>query len=261
VCGWCPVSKGYLNTQWNRPAEVYREWRTEAVPVLCIPGLSALHVRYCAMHGCNRMLDNSLQLIARMGCTQAVKRLVRLACTKWEQAGSKGRLQCYEMKLFYAKQLHVAIPLLFAGLPPRMVFTSADKGEAWTQEELVHRLLAACHTYFTYSYNHNPSGAALMSLEHAQRDFLAATSSFRGRFPPTSHYMTTHFLDFIRCDRGAYVTVQEGPEHHHKLDRGVALRTWTNPRGSHMPFTRMEQVLRTYELRRILLERGHEPNL
>jgi hypothetical protein len=212
------------------------------------------------MHGCNRMLDNSLQLIARMGCTQDVKRLVRLVCTKWEEVGRKGRLQCYEMKLFYAKQLHSAIPPLFAGLPPRMVCTSANKAEVWTQEELAHRLLAACHTYFTFSYNPSPSGAAFVSLEHACRDFLAATSSFQGRFPPTSHYMTTHFMDFVRRDHGAYVTVQEGPEHHHKLDMGVARRTWTNARGAHMPFTRMEQILRTYELRRILLERGHQPS-
>ena len=116
-----------------------------------------------------------------------------------------------------------------------------------------------CHTYFMFYYNPNPSDDDILRLKKARDDFLTAHSSFDLRCAPTSHFMTTHFLDFVDQVRGAYVTLQEGPEHHHKLDMGVAKRTWTNPNGPHMPFSREVQMLRTYELRRILLERGHKP--
>ena len=72
--------------------------------------------------------------------------------------------------------------------------------------------------------------------------------------PPTTHYMTSHFLQFAHTDRGAYHTLQEGPEHHHKLDMDVAHQTFSNWQGAHVPYTRMEQVLYTYLLRQILLE-------
>lgn len=151
------------------------------------------------------------------------------------------------------------IPPLYDGLPSRVVFTSATQGDVWTQEELTRRLLNACHTFFTYSYNSKPRGGDILRLQNARCDFIAATSSFEQRFAPTSHYMTTHFFEFIDKDHGAYATLQEGPEHHHKLDMQLAQRTWTNPSAAHTPFSRAEQILRTYELRRILLERGHKP--
>lgn len=136
VCGWCSVSKAYLIDQWHRPAEVYRSWRTEALPIECIPGLSALHVRYCAMHGCNRMLDNSLQLIAHMGCVPQLRQMVRRACSTWEEQGGPGRLQCYQMKRFYEMDLHTKIPPIYAESPDRIAFTSATEGGTRTAKDI-----------------------------------------------------------------------------------------------------------------------------
>lgn len=223
----------------------------------CNSGLSSLFVRYCAMHGCNRMLDNSLQLIARMGYVSELIQIVHKASSKWAAVGRQGRLQCNEMKRFWEKKLDNLIPPVYAGVEKRRAVILPSGIEMWTQEELAARLLCACRTYFMYSYDPQPSSAMYERLQRAACDFLAATSSFHGRLPPTTHYLTTHFLHFCHTDGGAYTTVQEGPEHHHKLDMSVAHLTFTTPEGNHMPFTRMEQILRMYELKRILLERGH----
>lgn len=260
VCGWCSVSKGYLNAQWYQFTEVHRAWPIEACAVGSLPQLSASHVRYCAMHGCNRLLDNSLQLIARLVSVDLLLPIVRQACHKWEPRGRSGRFQCYEMKHFWERKLDAALTAAVALHPGGRVVLLPTRAETWSVPRMVKELLAACRTYFEFSYTPTPAGPAYTALTHAACVLLSITASLAGRMPPTTHYLTSHFLQFAHTDRGAYHTLQEGPEHHHKFDMDVAHQTFSNWQGAHVPYTRMEQVLRTYQLRQILLEHGYGPN-
>jgi hypothetical protein len=77
---------------------------------------------------------------------------------------------------------------------------------------------------------------------------------------PTIHYLTNHYIQFAREDKGAYHTVLEGSEHHHKNDRDVARMVFPHESGANTKTGPMRQILETQDLRLILLNRGHSPS-
>lgn len=256
ICGWCHTTKGYLINQWFLPGKLFQECPIIDGTVAAIPSLRASEVCYCAMHGCNRLLDNCLQLITSIAEKDAVTNVVHKVASKWVAHGHKGRLQCFEMKKFWEHNLDPQVIACFTThtKPCAVLVRTANGVERaeWTQRDLVARLLGACRVYYSVSYTMHPSHEQHCALRDARDTILSATAHFRRRLPATTHWLTTHFLDFIRIDRTAYITLQEGPEHHHKVDDAEAHLTYTIPQGQHMPFTRYEQVLRRYELQRIL---------
>ena len=261
VCGWCHTTKGYLNKEWFLATNIFKECPVVDASIAAIPSLRVSEVRYCAMHGCNRLLDNSLQLIASFGEREAVTKIVHKVASKWVAQGHKGRLQCFEMKKFWERNLDTEVIASFARHTQvcAMLVRGAQGIERaeWTAHALVTRLLGACRAYHTFSYTILPPYPLYCALLNARDDILSVFAHFHRRLPPTTHWLTTHFIHFVRLDGTAYTTLQEGPEHHHKIDERNAHITYTAACGNHMPFTRYEQLLRRYELQRIL--RTHFP--
>ena len=109
ICGWCHADKGFLRSGW-RQTDIFARW--EVIPHRHqgrhLPSLTLARFRYCAMHGCNRVLDNTLRLVQQLGRARDVISCMQSVCPRW---GKSVATQCKHMKLFFQRQAHVHMAL------------------------------------------------------------------------------------------------------------------------------------------------------
>lgn len=94
------------------------------------------------------------------------------------------------------------------------------------------------------------------ALKHARDDILAIDFALEEALQPTTHYMTSHFVDFAEADGGVYHAVQEGDEHHHKDDRKDSWMAFTCDGSRYDDRSTLQMMLDAQELQRILIRRA-----
>jgi len=82
VCGFCHVDKEFIVKGWLAEYP-FATWPVTHRPVRELPSLPNDCVRYCAMHGCNRLLDNSLRVLTSLGAKKNITTEVQRACPRW----------------------------------------------------------------------------------------------------------------------------------------------------------------------------------
>lgn len=254
ICGWCGVDKAFLNAGWLRQYAFLAHPVALHLPVRETPSLPIWRVRYCAMHGCNRLLDNHLRVIQSLGYKGELKDIVRQVCPQW---GKVIALHPLQMKAFHQQNLGKRIADLFVGTQRQVTLPQREAPAIQISiADAVHRLMDACKGYKHFAYTEYPVEADFAALSAARDNILAVDYALQAQLQPTTHYMTTHFVDFANQDRSAYHTVQEGAEHHHKDDRLDAWMAFTNDEGRWDERSKMQMMLDTQELKRILIRRS-----
>ena len=254
-CGWCDVEKAYLCGKWWS-LDTFRDFALVRKPVREIPALSSLDCRYCPMHGINRILDESVRLIANWQCRIEVCKVMQEVCTDW---GGEGILQCVEMKKFFKKDLHSELTQIFADKPVTLKVQQCD-GVILEMPafNVIKMMLDALEVYYHVCYTKTPSPDQFVALRTARSHLRAIWAAFEAPQTPTFHYMTTHLLQFGESDGSCYHTLQEGAEHHHQNDRESGRNVFTSRGADGKRLNSTQQLLLTQELRRILLFKGHE---
>jgi len=255
VCEWCHVTKYHLKEGWLKD-ECFKRWNIVTKSVRNFPTLNAWDFRYCAMHGCNRLLDNYLRMLQVIGSKTAIARVVQKVCKKW----GKGALTPIQTRLFYQRRLHQEIPPLLACVKKR--YQVPQRGAAtreMTAPQLATVVLEAIHTYRVCAYTRPPQLPDFGRLQEAQAVLLAAAYVLQQPQTSTIHYMTSHFVTLTEHDGSAYHTVQEGAEHHHQNDRELCKNVFPHIFGANSHHSALQQLLDMQQLRRIMLDRGHQP--
>jgi len=256
VCGYCNVDKDFLRSGWLAGSPFVQPAIDYTKSVRCLPSLPIQCTRYCAMHGVNRLLDNTLHIVQdHVVYTDKIDliSIVCECCPRWGE--KKVALKPHQTRLFFAAgKDHRICDLLQNDLLPITVERRDGAREVITYATLGQRLLSACREYFTYSRIRPPTSAADDArLAVACDHMLACFHALRVKLAPTTHYLTSHFLTFSSIDRGAYTTLQEGAEHHHKTDRKTAAMVFSGLlQGAGM----LEQLLNQQELHRLLRQRA-----
>lgn len=220
-----------------------------------IPALSSLECRYCPMHGINRILDESIRLVAKWQCYTEVCKVMQEICNDW---GGEGILQCVEMKNFFKKNLHYELAQIFADKPVVLRVKQFDGStrdlSAFTA---ITMLVDALEVYYVVCYTQHPSAEDFIALRMARNHLRAFWAALEAPQTPTFHYLTTHLLEFGQLDGSFYHTLQEGAEHHHQNDRESGQNVFTSHGANGTRLNFMQQLLLTQELRRVLLFMGH----
>lgn len=254
VCGWCHVDKDFLKSAWldGSPFAVSGEYF--ACQIGAIPSLPLWRARYCAMHGCNRLLDNNLRLVQSLGHKSEIRAIVRQVCPRW---GGDIALFPFQTKKFYERSLQLTIASLFMRDKRTITLQSRDGAQVHLAvKDVVLKLLSACNFYWRFSRRQELQ-EDLAELHAARDDILAVSHACRAELAPTTHYMTSHFITFVSAELSAYHLLQEGAEHHHKTDRRFAGMIFSTSGSATDDRGPMEQLLDQQELHRILLKRRH----
>ena len=124
-------------------------------------------------------------------------------------------------------------------------------------------LLTACKCYFDFAYTRTPTLPDFTALKAARdnilaidHNILAIDHALQATQQPTTHYMTSHFIEFAEADGGAYHAVQEGAEHHHKDDRKDSWMAFTCTGSRYDDRSTLQMMLDFQELQRILIRRA-----
>lgn len=257
MCGWCYTDKEYLWNGWLK-GDPFTFWPVIWKRVALLPSLNSFQARYCAMHGCNRMLDNTLRLLTSIENRAQIEEKIHKVCPKW---GVKSALRPVDTRSFYEHNIHQEIIALFVHSSARYTVPVPGGGQRRVSvHDFVASALNACYCFWKFAYTPQPREFLNAQLRSARNDILAFYYSLKSEVMPTMHYMTNHFLEFIDKDGSAYYFVQEGAEHHHKNDRDIARMIIPHDGGKYLPQGPMEQILNIQQLRRILINRGHNPN-
>ena len=83
ICGWCHVDKSFLKRGWLQEYAFLAHPVDNQNLVKEIPSLPIWCVRYCAMHGCNRLLDNHLRVLQEHTSKAALKEIVKQVSPHW----------------------------------------------------------------------------------------------------------------------------------------------------------------------------------
>jgi hypothetical protein len=254
ACGWCHVDKAFLKSGWLKEYPFLAHHVDPQISVKEIPSLPIWRVRYCAMHGCNRLLDNHLRLLQSHGPKTAVKDVVRQVCPQW---GKNGALHPLQMKQFFARHLDDEVVSLFARSNAAVMLPRREQPALQiTLQDAARRLIGACKAYFEFAYIRSPQRADFATITNARDNVLAVDFALRSEMQPTTHYMTSHFVYFAEEDGGAYLTVQEGAEHHHKDDRKDSWTSFTCEGSRYDERNTHQMLLDTQELHRALIRRA-----
>ena len=258
ICGWCHADKGFLRTGW-RQTDIFKRWEMEPHrhQGRNLPSLTSGHFRYCSMHGCNRLLDNTVRIIQELAKKKQVADCMQSVCPNW---GPKIATQCKHMKMFFQRQLHIHMANLFNDVNKNHQVRHSDGSRTVESTgQVVRMLLDGCRGFYHFAYLRKPADADYGALLLARNKLLAGYDAVEAELAPTTHYMTSHFIDFAEADGTAYHTLQEGAEHHHKLDRKDSRLMFTSNGGKHVHTAPLQQLLDIQEVRRILIRRGHQP--
>jgi len=256
VCGWCGAQKAFLNGAWLEGG-VFTRWGVDYTRTIReIPSLPIWRARYDPMHGCNRLLDNHLRLLQGLGAAREIKAVVREVSSQW---GKKGALRPVETKAFYDRHQDDAVVALFAGTTEEYRLLQPDGLQiVVTRQEMARRTLSACRAYWTFSRLRQPGPPDFTMLLQARDALLSIAHAVRAPLAPTTHYMTSHFVDFAELDGTAYTLLQEGAEHHHKTDRNFASMVFTCGGSLYDGRGPMQQLLDLQQLHRILMRRRRQ---
>jgi hypothetical protein len=254
VCGWCHVDKSFLKHRWLKEYAFLAHPVDDQNQVKEIPSLPIWCVRYCAMHGCNRLLDNHLRILQEHTSKAALKDIVREVSPHW---GKDGALHPLQMKQFYRRQLDATVARLFGNSQRTLTLPQREAPPIQISlSDAAQRLLQACKCYFNFAYTRTPTPADFTALKVARDNILAIDFALRAPQQPTTHYMTSHFVDFAVADGGAYHSVQEGAEHHHKDDRKDSWMAFTCSGSRYDDRSTLQMMLDNQELQRILIRRA-----
>lgn len=277
LCCWlCRRTKPHIKEGWRAtPFEFIRIERTHADfsdPGLCTdyPMASAVCLerrRYCWAHAFARLLTNLLGSLADLmkqskNSDAPAEHLAALVAkhssrSKWTAASS---LSIKEAKLLLnSPQFHHAVGELFRGHSVlKRVFVPSPDGHVQETRELesetvVLMLLACVVVIKDFAYAQWPSRHSFAVLWRARNALLGIYAASDLPLAATEHFLFNHAIELALHDRTAYVTLQEGMEHKHKVDRDDASHSSHNHKRTHNnPRTFFEQILDHQELRRVL---------
>ena len=258
ICGWCFTDKGFLRRGWHQ-TDIFQQWEVQPHrhQGRQLPCLTSTRFRYCPMHGCNRLLDNTVRILQTLGKKKEVADCMQMVCPNWSRDVAT---QCKHMKLFFQRQLHVRMASFFTEVDDAYRVRQRDGSQdVKTTYEVARMLLDACHGFYKFAYTIQPSDDDFQALQLARDSLLAAYDAVEAELAPTTHYMTSHFLEFARKDGTAYHALQEAAEHHHKQDRKDSRVVFTSGGSKYITSEPLQQLLDFQEVRRILIRRGHPP--
>lgn len=252
VCGWCSIDKQFLRTGWLQGSPFAQAAEDNTRCVREIPSLPISRARYCAMHGVNRLLDNTLHLVQSLGHASELARVMHSVCPGW---GDEVALRPIQTRAFFMGSAGTDITALYAEDDQQLRRQHPDTTvEDITFGEATEQLISACATYFEFSRLTNPTKTNYAHLFTARNNFLAIYHALRAELTASMHYMTSHFLSYAVADAGAAATRQEGAEHHHKTDRAYGGKVFC---GSLKGRSMLQQLLDQQDLHRLLIQRVH----
>lgn len=255
VCGWCWVDKAHLKAGWlAAPWEDYPVQDGKQVALL--PSLHIQQCRYDPMHGCKCLLDNVLKDFFPLHQQPArFTAVMKSANPNWEPTKN---LRPTDMKEFYVRNLHLTLANTFHD-DPIPVRTPAGNRNVPTRR-LVHFVLDAIRVYKDFSYHRQPAPGDLAALLGAREALLVFFASVTLKLAPTSHYMTSHFIEFARKDTDVFWMLQEGAEHANRDDKVDVRTTFGRGKSASAPGGPLksgwQQLLEQKELRRVLVRQG-----
>jgi hypothetical protein len=161
------------------------------------------------------------------------------------------------MKEFFRRQLDATITRLFDSRQDTLAIPQREAPAIRISfSDAARRLLTACKCYFDFAYTRTPTLPDLTALKAARDNILAIDYALQAMQQPTTHYMTSHFIEFAEADGGAYHAVQEGAEHHHKDDRKDSWMAFTCTGSRYDDRNTLQMMLDFQELQRILIRRA-----
>jgi hypothetical protein len=256
VCGWCDVTKGELNEGW-READPFRWHTCIDAPTSLLPSLNRSDCRYCAMHGCTRMLCGALQSLraaaprGQRGPFAAVISRVRRG---WN---SKAKLRCCEMKLILDDPVLLRDAAALFGQHYIELQQPNGQLQRLQLRHAVHLLLDSIRVFRQFSYLRIPRSSDFGVLLSARTAYISFYLAMAWKIAPAPHFMLNHFIDFSLTDRTAFFTLQEGAEHKHHDDR-TDIKT-TLGKGKLHDHNGYQHLLDQQETRRQLVQLGYGP--
>jgi hypothetical protein len=219
------VNKHYLATSWcEQPFQIdpvllsITDW-----PNAVLYSLPLEKRRYCWMHGVSNLLSNAIKHLYQFLPTNspirtAVKQCIQQCKPKWKP---KSAIVPKEMKLFYAKHLDVSFIGLFQTFkhPVQLQWPGYVDGYTLTFNQMVDMFIDAIRVYKEFAYTPWPTSMDVMVLEQARSVVLSIYAAHQWTPEITTHYMTSHAIEFVKLDGTAYFTLQEGVEHANYVDK------------------------------------------
>ena len=105
------------------------------------------------------------------------------------------------MKMFFQRQLHIYMANLFNDVNKNhQVHHSDGSRTVESTGQVVRMLLDGCRGFYHFVYLRKPADADYGALLLARNKLLAGYDAVEAELAPTTHYMTSHFIDFAEAD-------------------------------------------------------------